>query len=110
LSSGWTVEQHNSHFPQGTEDIVWLPFVGRNQWVLITKDQRIRKHPFERQVLINSGVRNFVLHAGNLKAAEMAAIYTTAMPAMLTLIAEQAAPFIAKIEEQAIVSLTYPLP
>jgi hypothetical protein len=82
--------------------------VGRNQWVLITKDKRIRKRPFERQVLINSGVRSFVLYGGNLKAAEMAAIYITAMPAMLKLIAEQPPPFIARINEQAMVTLTSP--
>jgi hypothetical protein len=36
LSSGWSVEPHNKHFRQGTEDTVWLPFVSRNQWVLLT--------------------------------------------------------------------------
>ena len=108
LSSGWNVESHNSHFRQGTEDIIWLPFVGRHQWVLITKDQKIRKRPFERQVLINSGVRSFVLYGGNLKAAEMAAIYSAAMPAMLKLIADQAPPLIARIDDQAFVTLLYP--
>lgn len=85
-----------------------MPFVGRNQWVLITKDKRIRKRPFERQVLINSGVRSFVLYGGNLKASEMAVIYIAAMPAVLKLIAEQPPPFIARINDQAIVTLTYP--
>jgi len=109
-SSGWNVETHDNHFPQGTEDVVWLPYVGSNQWVLITKDQKIRKRPLERQALINSGVRSFVLHAGNLKASEMAAIYTVAMPAMLKLIATQAPPFIARIDDQALVTVSYPSP
>jgi hypothetical protein len=108
LSSGWGVEKHNSHFAQGTEDVVWLPVVGRNEWVLITKDQRIGKRPLEIKALINSGVRSFVLHAGNLRASEMGAIYTAAMPAMLKLIADQPPPFIAKIDDLGIVSLTYP--
>jgi hypothetical protein len=89
-------------------DTVWLPFVGRNEWVLITKDQRIRRRPLERHVLINSGVRSFVLHAGQLKASEMAAIYSAAMPDMLKLITNQAPPFIAKIDGRAVVTVLYP--
>jgi hypothetical protein len=54
--------------------------VGSNNGVLITKDQKIRRRPLEREALINSGVRSFVLNAGNLKAGEMAAIFSAAMP------------------------------
>lgn len=89
---------------------MWLPFVGRKDWVPITKDKRIRKRPLEREALINSGVRSFVLYAGNLKAAEMASIFSAAMPAMLRLLAEQPPPFIARIDEQALVTLAYPPP
>jgi hypothetical protein len=107
-ASGWIVEPHNKHFKQGTEDVVWLPFIGSRRWVLITKDQKIQKRPLERQALMNSGVRSFVLRAGNLRASEMAAIYSAAMSAMLKIIAEQAPPFIAQIDELGRVIVTYP--
>ena len=61
-------------------------------------------------MLINSGVRSFVLSAGNLKAVEMAAIFTAAMPAMLKLIAEHPPPFIARVDQQALVIVMYPPP
>ncbi|MBV8771907.1 MAG: hypothetical protein JO166_06200 [Deltaproteobacteria bacterium] len=48
-SSGALVEQHNSHFPRRTEDVDWLRVVGSRQWIVITKDKRIRQRRFERE-------------------------------------------------------------
>ena len=62
----------------------------------------------ERQALINAGVRAFILVSGNLKGTEMAAIFAAAMPNMLKLIAEQAPPFIARIDQTARVDLIHP--
>ena len=109
-SSRALVEQHNSHFGRRTEDVDWLPFVGQRNWVVVTKDKRIRTHPLERQALLNAGVRAFILVSGNLKGTEMAAIFAEAMPAMLKLIAEQPAPFIARIDQTAKVTLMHPPP
>jgi hypothetical protein len=55
-------------------------------------------------------VRAFILVSGNLKGTEMAAIFAEAMPAMLKLIAEQPAPFIARIDQTAKVTLMHPSP
>ena len=73
----------------------WLPFVGRRQWVVITKDKRIKRRYFERQALINAGVRAFVLGSGNLTGEAIAKVLAAAMPEMLKLIAKQEPPFIA---------------
>src|SRR5262249_34671960 len=88
-SSGARVEQHNNHFGRRTEDVDWLPYVGRRDWVVVTADKRIKRRLFERETLINAGVRSFVLGSGNLGVQAIIAILTTAMPAMLKLIAEQ---------------------
>lgn len=107
-SSGATVEQHNSHFPRRTEDVYWLPYVGRRNWVVVTADKKIKRRPFERETLINAGVRSFVLGSGNLGVEAIIAILTAAMPAMLRLIAKQAPPFIARISQTAEIELLYP--
>jgi PIN domain-containing protein len=107
-SSGALVEQHNNHFGRRTEDVEWLPFVGSRQWVLVTADKKIRKRAFERETLINAGVRAFVLASGNLNGSAITAILTDAMPAMLKLIAEQPPPFIARISQTASIQLLYP--
>jgi hypothetical protein len=107
-SSGGVVEMHDKHFPQRTDDVDWLRFVGQRDWVVITKDKRIRKRPLEREALINAGVRAFVLVSGNLKKDAMAAIFRAAMPAILELIAIQPPPFIARVSLLARVDLLYP--
>ena len=76
--------------------------------MVVTKDKKIRTRPLERQALISAGVRAFVLVSGRLRAGEMAAIFSAAMPAMLKLIANQPPPFIARVDQSAKVRLMYP--
>ncbi len=45
---------------------MWLPIAGANKWVVLMRDKRIRSRPWERQKLVDHGVRAFCLtHAGN---------------------------------------------
>ena len=76
--------------------------------MVVTKDRKIRTRPLERQALISSGVRAFVLISGGLRAVEMAAIFSAAMPEMLKLIAKHPPPFIARVDQNAKVSVMYP--
>jgi hypothetical protein len=47
-AAGARVEVHIDHFPQDAADADWIPEVGRRGWVLITKDENIRRNPLER--------------------------------------------------------------
>jgi hypothetical protein len=47
--------------PRGTLDDNWLPLVGGARLVVITRDQRIRYRPVERQLWVAHRVRGFVL-------------------------------------------------
>jgi hypothetical protein len=47
-SAGAVVEVHLDHFRGAAPDMEWIPEVGRRGWVLITKDQNIRRNPLER--------------------------------------------------------------
>jgi len=47
-AAGARVEVHIEHFEQNAPDTEWIPEVGRREWVLITKDQNIRRNPLER--------------------------------------------------------------
>ena len=38
-------------FEGNTEDVVWLKYIGKNRMILITRDERIRKNPFELKAL-----------------------------------------------------------
>ena len=47
--------------PRGALDDEWLPVVGVNRLVVITRDRRIRYRPAERMAWVRHDVRGFVL-------------------------------------------------
>jgi hypothetical protein len=55
-------------FPAGTEDTEWLQHIGREQWFLLTLDNRIRKRPFERKALREHSIGAFFLGGKGLSA------------------------------------------
>lgn len=50
-------------------DEVWLRDAGENNWVILTKDDAIRRRPAERDALTEAKVRVFCLTNRNLRAA-----------------------------------------
>jgi len=90
-------ERHRQHFPPGTEDSVWLPFVGQKGWILLTKDKRIRFNDLEKQAVIANRVREFYFTSGNVSGEEMAALLVVALPEMIRLCLKHRPPFIASL-------------
>jgi predicted nuclease of predicted toxin-antitoxin system len=80
IKSGLSVEIHDDHFARDEEDRVWLRSIGERGWVVLTKDQRLRYRPLELAALRASNARVFVLTAGNLRGAEIAAVFLAALP------------------------------
>jgi predicted nuclease of predicted toxin-antitoxin system len=97
-AAGVSVEIHDDHFGKNTQDIDWIPEIGRRGWIILTKDARIGKNQIERIAVANARVRMFVLVSQNLSGADMANIFVTAIPTMEKFIAHNLAPFIAKID------------
>jgi hypothetical protein len=60
-AAGFTAEHKDDHFPQNTADEIWLPEVGKRNWVVLTRDTRIRLHPNERLAILAADVRFFTL-------------------------------------------------
>jgi PIN like domain len=85
-NAGEQVIAFRERFAGGTKDPVWLPEVGRNGWVLLTKDSRIRYRRNELQALLS-----------NLPGLEMAEIFVKALPAIKKMCLRQPAPFIAHV-------------
>lgn len=50
-------------------DEVWLRDAGANDWIVLTKDDAIRRRPAERDALTQAAVRVFCLTNRNLRAA-----------------------------------------
>jgi hypothetical protein len=65
-------------------DVDWLARAGRERWIVLMKDERIRYRPAERAALIEHCVKAFCLTSGNLRAAEMAQLYLTVLDKLTT--------------------------
>src|SRR4051794_37837765 len=76
------VEVHDDHFAIDAPDEIWLPDVGARGWVVLSKDDRIRRNPVERAALRAAGVAAFFLGRSDLRGEQMAAAFVTAVGAM----------------------------
>jgi predicted nuclease of predicted toxin-antitoxin system len=105
--SGAIVHIHDDHFPPDAKDIDWLPEVGRRDWIVLTKDHRIRFRNVERLALTKAGVAAFILTSGDLQGQEMAKIFVKALPRIVRFLKKHKKPFIARIGRDSSVSLLF---
>jgi predicted nuclease of predicted toxin-antitoxin system len=95
--AGLTVEIHADHFAPDALDIEWLPQVGEQEWVVLTKDANISRRTLEKMAVARAGIRLFILASQNLASVEMIDIIVEATEPMKNLVYNHPAPFIAKI-------------
>ncbi len=62
---------------QGLRDEIWLREVGERGWVILTKDDAIRRRPAERDALVSAGARVFILTKADLRAVEQTARFVS---------------------------------
>jgi hypothetical protein len=96
-AAGIPVERHLANFPRGTPDEDWLPIVGKNGWVLLTTDARIRYRTNEKRAVMENNVRMFYFSSNNLSGQQMASALEVALPRMRRIFAKQNPPFCAAI-------------
>ena len=96
-AAGYICELHDDHFDQRTDDTVWLAAVAAKQWIVLTKDERIRFRPYELRALTSAGVRAFIVVCGNVRGVETAAILLKAMPRILRVLKSQRGPFVYRV-------------
>lgn len=96
-TAGATVEAHDDHFAQAAEDVEWIPVVAANGWVILTKDKNIRRNRGEREALLLSHARVFTLTSGNMRGADMAALFVGHLAEMEHISGSQPAPFVYTI-------------
>ncbi len=94
---GEAVEIHDDHFASDSPDQKWLAEVGAHAWVVLSKDDRIRRNPVERQALLAAGVAAFFLGRSDLRGDQMASAFRAALPAMKKALRRFATPFIAGV-------------
>jgi hypothetical protein len=97
---------HVDHFRQDALDPEWLTAVGQKNWIVVTRDERIRYRVAEKQAIRRANVRAFVLAAqGDLRADMLAQNFLKALPKIRRIVEKQMPPFIAKIARSGDVTL-----
>ena len=77
-SAGWSVTTLFEIYGSAEEsvaDVDWLQLAAERDFVVLSKDKRIRKRPHELEAIMRLGVRAFVLTSGQLNGAEQVARY-----------------------------------
>jgi hypothetical protein len=83
--------------------------VGKNGWLLLTKDKRIRFNELEKSAVQRYHVREFYFASGNYSGAEMATMLVDALREMVRFVRRYDPPFIASISRSGKVSLRFPV-
>jgi hypothetical protein len=96
-AEGLDVVLHDEVFPEGSPDEEWLPEVGRQGWVLLTKDDRIRSTTAQREILLAAGVQAFILSSANLPGPAMGEAFRNAAQRMQRVALGERRPFIARV-------------
>jgi uncharacterized protein with PIN domain len=104
--AGLKVAIHDDHFAPDAKDEEWLAVAGQKQWIVITRDERIRYRAAAKQAIRRAKVRAFVLAAqGDLRAEMLAQNFLKAIRNVRRIVEEQNPPFVAKISRSGDVSV-----
>ena len=96
-AAGSSVEVHLDHFPGNTPDHEWIPEVGRRGWVLITKDQHIRRNPLERAAYAAAKLRGFVVTGKDMSGNELGDLLVRCLDGMVRRTAGRTGPLLFTI-------------
>ena len=103
-AAGARVEVHIDHFAQNAPDTDWIPEIGRREWVLITKDQNIRRNPLERAAYEAAQLRGFVVTGKDMSGPELASLLVRALPGMVRRAAGRRGPLLFSISRSGMFS------
>ena len=74
---------HHEKFEPACPDEEWLEAVGKQGWIVLTRDKNIRRKPNELCAFREHGVIGFVLTSGDASAADTAALVTAIYPKLI---------------------------
>jgi hypothetical protein len=83
-------------------DVEWIPEVARRGWVLITKDQNIRRNRLERETYRATQLRGFVATGKDMNGNELGELLVHCLPGMVRRTAGRPGPLLFAISRGGI--------
>jgi hypothetical protein len=109
VGQGRRVIAHDERFAQNTDDDVWLREAGRRDWIVVTKDEKIRRRIGEQRAIVEAGVRCFCFHPSKgLTGPQMAAILVAALPRILFVAEREDVGFVKTIDRRGRIRHLFP--
>jgi len=104
-AGGLEVRRHRDHFAHDCPDEVWLETVGKNGWIAVSHDTRIRYKPNELAAVVQHNVRLLVV-IGKAPLPQLAKHFVATKPKIYEFVAGHTAPWIAKVYRPTPTELT----
>jgi predicted nuclease of predicted toxin-antitoxin system len=76
---------HHERFSPACPDHEWLTAAGKENWIIVTRDQNIRRKANELKAFRDAGLVVFALASGNASAADTAELVVSLYSAFLKL-------------------------
>ena len=103
-TAGARVEVHLDHFAGDSQDTEWIPEIARRDWVLITKDQNIRRNRLERAVYEAAKLRGFVVTGKGMTGDELGRLLVQCLKGMVRRAAGRPGPLLFTISSTGVFS------
>ena len=102
--AGATVKAHLDHFKGDAPDLEWIPEIGRRNWVLITKDQNIRRNPLERAAYASAKLRGFVATGKDMSGPDLGELLVRCLTGMVRRAHNRPGPLLFAISRNGVFS------
>ena len=86
---------------EGVADVDWIARAGHENWVVLTKDERITRRPEEVEALVASRIRVFAIGNQHLTGPQMAG-YDTANIHRIVQRARKTGPFVDTVHPRTV--------
>jgi hypothetical protein len=93
-SAGVLVRRPGVDVPFGTPDEIWLDTAGRQSWIVLMRDQRVRHRTLELHALKSAKVGAFVMTAGQATARDTAVVIIGHLQKLVNIWLSERKPFL----------------
>jgi hypothetical protein len=99
-SVGLQVKCHRDYFQPEEEDHIWIPQCAANGWIIITSDKGIENDPVNRQAVLESKARVFIMDDNNSRAGCWAAAIIVSRTRIFQIVFDNDGPFFMDVSRE----------